>query len=60
MAFCMQAERERESGVETPHAVQYAQNGNWPVGLTDVPKDRLPVANATTQLALYHKAWATS
>ena len=34
------------SGAETPHTVQYAQHCNWPVGLTDVPKDWLPVANA--------------
>ena len=31
---------------ETPHILQYAQHCNWQVGLTDVPKDWLLVANA--------------
>ena len=39
------------SGAETPHTVQYVQHCSWPVGLTDVPKDWLPVANAR---CLYH------
>ena len=34
------------SGAETPHAVRKAQHGNWAVGLTDVPADWLPIANA--------------